>query len=200
MSILHRMAMAASNSLLSTQLLRPSISHFPKRLVSVPTCCLYANMKKKKKHTMASLAIATESSESATLSQNDNVKTETQNEKTDKIVLPTNESSEKLLRVRHTVMYNNAITGPWAVISHFVGNSVKFLSWELLFLFLFLRCHCCLGSILYEFGLCVFDSYFYATKWFLRQMGSHLCVLKTHKNVNFVFGFSTIVLAWITHE
>lgn len=69
-------------------------------------------MKKKKKHTMASLAIATESSESATLSQNDNVKTETQNEKTDKIVLPTNESSEKLLRVRHTVMYNNAITGP----------------------------------------------------------------------------------------
>jgi hypothetical protein len=73
-----------------------------------------------------------------------------------------------------------------------VGNSVKFLRWELLF---FLVCHCCLGLILYEFGLCVFDSYFHVTKCFLRQMGSHFCVLKTHKNVNFVYGFSTIVLA-----
>jgi threonyl-tRNA synthetase len=115
MTILHRMAMAASNSFLSTPLLRPSVSQFPKRLVSIPTFCHYANMKKKKMHTAASSAIATESSESAALSQDDNVKTKkttTQNEKTDKLILPTNESSEILLRVRHTVMYS-AITGPW---------------------------------------------------------------------------------------
>ncbi|XP_062152801.1 threonine--tRNA ligase, chloroplastic/mitochondrial 2 isoform X2 [Alnus glutinosa] len=118
MTILHRMAMAASNSFLSTPLLRPSVSQFPRRLVSIRTSCDPANMKKKKMHTAASSAIATESSESATLSQDDNVKTKrttTQNEKTDKLILPTNESSEKLLRVRHTKLYPDAkvTIGPW---------------------------------------------------------------------------------------
>lgn len=48
-----------------------------------------------------STAVATES---ATVSQNDTAQ-ETQKEEKEKIVLPTNESSEKLLRIRHTVNF-----------------------------------------------------------------------------------------------
>lgn len=127
MFILHRVAMAASSTFLSAPVLRPSISHLPKRVVSIPTC-LYSN-RKKKQHTAASSAIATDSSEPVALSENGNVKTEktttTQNEKTEKIVLPTNDSSEKLLRIRHTCAHVMAMAvqklypdakvtiGPW---------------------------------------------------------------------------------------
>ncbi|XP_021676199.2 threonine--tRNA ligase, chloroplastic/mitochondrial 2 [Hevea brasiliensis] len=62
--------------------------------------------------------------ESATVSQNDTAQ-ETQKEESDKIVLPTNESSEKLLRIRHTCAHVMAMAvqklypeakvtiGPW---------------------------------------------------------------------------------------
>lgn len=105
MSIVHRMA-ASSNFFLSTPLLKPTFSHFPKRLVSIPTC-LYNNKNRAPLSTATtSCAVATDSSQIATLSQNDDVENNTQIEKTQKLVLPTNESSQKLLRIRHTVMYN----------------------------------------------------------------------------------------------
>lgn len=101
-----RMAVSSSNSFLSTSLLKPSFSHFPlKRLVSIPTC-LYNSSNNKKKLSTATpaCAIATDSSQShaqtATFSLND----ETQIEKTERLVLPTNQSSQNLLRIRHTVI------------------------------------------------------------------------------------------------
>lgn len=61
-------------------------------------------------HAKAS-AIAADSSETAIL-QNDSIETKTTNlnEKTEKLVLPTNDSSGKLLRIRHTVTYNTVTT------------------------------------------------------------------------------------------
>ncbi|KAB1208701.1 Threonine--tRNA ligase [Morella rubra] len=117
--------MAASNSFLSTPLLKPSVSHFAKPLVSIPIFCLYKNMKKKNMHAKAS-AVAADSSETAIL-QNDSIETKTTNlnEKTEKLVLPTNDSSGKLLRIRHTCAHVMAMAvqklypdakvtiGPW---------------------------------------------------------------------------------------
>ncbi|XP_065630912.1 threonine--tRNA ligase, chloroplastic/mitochondrial 2 isoform X1 [Quercus suber] len=127
--ILHsvRMAVSSSNSFLSTSLLKPSFSHFPlKRLVSIPTCLYNSNNNKKKLSTATpACAIATDSSQShtqtATLSLNDG----TQIEKTEKLVLPTNQSSQNLLRIRHTCAHVMAMAvqklypdakvtiGPW---------------------------------------------------------------------------------------
>ncbi|GMY09710.1 threonine--tRNA ligase, chloroplastic/mitochondrial 2-like [Fagus crenata] len=124
MSIVHRMA-ASSNFFLSTSLLKPTFSHFPKRLVSIPTC-LYNNKNRAPLSTATtSCAVATDSSQIATLSQNDDVENNTQIEKTQKLVLPTNESSQKLLRIRHTCAHVMAMAvqklypdakvtiGPW---------------------------------------------------------------------------------------
>lgn len=50
-----------------------------------------------------SIAVATDSSAPSISTQNEDL-VDTPKEQTEKIVLPTNESSEKLLRIRHTVI------------------------------------------------------------------------------------------------
>ena len=106
--ILHsvRMAVSSSNSLLSTSLLKPSFSHFPlKRLVSIPTCLYNSNNNNKKLSTATpACAIATDSSQSHTQTATFSLNDETQIEKTEKLLLPTNQSSQNLLRIRHTVI------------------------------------------------------------------------------------------------
>lgn len=108
--ILHsvRMAVSSSNSLLSTSLLKPSFSHFPlKRLVSIPTCLYNSNNNnnnKKLSTATPACAIATDSSQSHTQTATFSLNDETQIEKTEKLLLPTNQSSQNLLRIRHTVI------------------------------------------------------------------------------------------------
>lgn len=50
-------------------------------------------------------AVATESTETPTVAHNDNVEQTQKTSETEKVVLPTNDSSEKLLRIRHTVTF-----------------------------------------------------------------------------------------------
>lgn len=94
-----------------------SISKLQTQAQSRNFCALYG----KRNGFSFSTAVATES---ATVSQNDTAQ-ETQKEEKEKIVLPTNESSEKLLRIRHTCAHVMAMAvqklfpeakvtiGPW---------------------------------------------------------------------------------------
>ncbi|XP_062009306.1 threonine--tRNA ligase, chloroplastic/mitochondrial 2 [Rosa rugosa] len=125
MLILQRMA--TSSSLLSSPLLK--ISSFPtrflsplKRCVSQPTTtefralALYRNG-------VSTSAAAVATTESQVSTQHDKLKEKT--DKLDKLVLPSNESSEKLLRIRHTCAHVMAMAvqklfpdakvtiGPW---------------------------------------------------------------------------------------
>ncbi|KAJ4730166.1 Threonine--tRNA ligase [Melia azedarach] len=70
-------------------------------------------------------AVATESTETPTVAHNDNVEQTQKTSETEKVVLPTNDSSEKLLRIRHTCAHVMAMAvqklypdakvtiGPW---------------------------------------------------------------------------------------
>ncbi|XP_050383648.1 threonine--tRNA ligase, chloroplastic/mitochondrial 2 [Argentina anserina] len=124
MLILHRMA--TSSSLLSSPLLKTSslLSSPLKRCVSQPTFRAFALSRGSGLSTSAAVAAATEPHVST---QHDKLK-EAQKEKADKldkVVLPSNESSEKLLRVRHTCAHVMAMAvqklypdakvtiGPW---------------------------------------------------------------------------------------
>lgn len=110
MLILQRMA--TSSSFLSTPLLKAS-SSFPTHFLSPLKHCVLAPStefralalsRNRNGVSTSSAAVATETQVST---QDDKLK-ETQMEKSDKlekVVLPTNESSESLLRIRHTVLY-----------------------------------------------------------------------------------------------
>ncbi|KAL6135148.1 hypothetical protein ACLB2K_067376 [Fragaria x ananassa] len=125
MLILQRMA-TTSSSLLSSPLLKPSSFLSPlKRCVSQPTSDFRAFAFSRNGLSTSAAAVA--ATEPHVSTQHDKLK-EAQKEKTDKldrVVLPSNESSEKLLRIRHTCAHVMAMAvqklypdakvtiGPW---------------------------------------------------------------------------------------
>lgn len=131
MLILHKMATSPylfSYSLslstpISLSLLKPPLPlHSPlKRLLSISKlqpetqATSFGALYSKRNGVSTSTAVAT--TESAAVAQNDRAD-ETQEEETQKIMLPTNESSEKLLRIRHTV--NCIFFSPFVVICWWV--------------------------------------------------------------------------------
>lgn len=84
----------------SLTLPNPSLSlHFPIKRV-VP----FRKRQELKRIDGVRLRVATDSAQPAVQLQNDSVQETQKQEEADKLVLPTNESSEELLRIRHTVI------------------------------------------------------------------------------------------------
>lgn len=111
MFILQRMA-SSTGLLLNPPLVRPiSPNVSPHRFFLAVATQFAGNRDKSLFHSKkangfsSSVAVATDSSTTSVSTQNEDL-VETQKEESEKVVLPTNESSEKLLRIRHTVIVN----------------------------------------------------------------------------------------------
>jgi len=146
MFVLHKMATSPSSSLCSFSLFLSEPSSLPllkppllslhspplKRFISTASELQHDTQARRtllgspytKTSPLLSLSTAAIATESATVSHNDTA----ENEETEKLVLPTNDSSEKLLRIRHTV--NSYFSHFYLDVSSFrlFSSMVKFFS------------------------------------------------------------------------